>query len=64
MKTKTFLLRFRYRDARNELFDATERTNQTSIANAKETGRFIAEQRAVEYAGKYWFMSAEAERAN
>jgi hypothetical protein len=62
MKTKLFELHFRYRDGRNELFDVFSTVTTTSHAKAKALGKSLAVERAGEYSGQYWFMSAEPVR--
>lgn len=56
---KTWRLNFRYRDARGELFDATETVEVSSEKKARDMGKQIAAIRAADYGGKYWLDSVE-----
>jgi hypothetical protein len=53
---KTFELHFRYRDGRNELFDKTETCTASSNKEARQIGNRLAQERANEHDGKYWFI--------
>lgn len=56
---KKFQIHYRYRDARNELFDVSEVIEATSLAKARAHGQATAASRAPEYSGKYWFISVQ-----
>ena len=59
MKTKTFALHFRYRTATNQLEIVFEDVQTTSQKDARAIGKRLAEQRAQEHDGKYWFMGLD-----
>jgi hypothetical protein len=62
MKTKPFHLHFRYRKMLgnySSLEMVYETIEATSQKEAKATGKRLAEQRAQDHDGKYWFMGLE-----
>lgn len=59
MKTKTFALHFRYRTATNQLETVFEDVQTTSQKDARAIGKRLAQERAQQHGGKYWFMGLD-----